>query len=225
MFMRYDCPAIKNLKEEMRHEKEYQAHSNASRDAFLKMHAIFDDKDHSKAPDLDYFPVFDTLQGRLCHQMPMPSHNGLTVNQEDLTTVVNYTHFQADYSFRTGSSTPRRFAHVSGGQLMREVVNRLEGKDKDTPGTKFYLYSGHDTTMLMVLGILNSKDCNWPAYAANILVELWRVEDKKYVRVLYNGRTVETADGWCDLKGCDYNAFKRYLQPALDVDMAKECSA
>jgi hypothetical protein len=229
LVMHFDCPAIQTLKKEMRAEPPLRKRIEQSMPTFQKLHAIFDDKNHT---DVDHFiAMFDTLQARNCNDMPLPSYNGLDVSATDLETVVSYEDFECEYMWRAGSSKPRRFSQIASSHLLKEVFMRLEGDENDniqqdapSISPKFYLYSAHDTTLLNMLGVLNSNDVRWPPYASNLLLELWRVRGKAFVRVIYNGKVMTPVDSWCNLDKCDFDMFKEYLRPSLELDIVKECS-
>lgn len=53
------------------------------------------------------------------------------------------------------------------------VVNEDEG-DRGRPPAKLAIYSGHDTTIMMILESLGSKvkAIEWPPYASMILIEV-----------------------------------------------------
>ncbi|KAF9394700.1 hypothetical protein BGZ94_006641, partial [Podila epigama] len=47
--------------------------------------------------------------------------------------------------------------------------------------------------------------------ASNMLVELWKLDDKHFVRVIYNGKILDTKSGWCDLGWCPLDTFTAHL--------------
>lgn len=53
---------------------------------------------------------------------------------------------------------------------------------------KYYLLSGHDTTIASILAGISHKEEDFPVYAASITIELHREHDYYYVHVLYNDK-------------------------------------
>jgi hypothetical protein len=55
------------------------------------------------------------------------------------------------------------------------VVNENDQEDRGRPPAKLAIYSGHDTTIMMILESLGSKvkaNIEWPPYASMILIEV-----------------------------------------------------
>lgn len=57
---------------------------------------------------------------------------------------------------------------------------------------KFFLYSGHDTTLIPLMCALGIESESWPPFASNVVLELYRNtdiaenEEQYYVKVLFN---------------------------------------
>jgi len=90
-------------------------------------------------------------------------------------------------------------------------------------GSKMLLYSGHDSTMVPLLGAIGLYKGDWPPYASYLTLEVARLKKDKsaavdphgaaghmYVRAVYNDveRVMEGCDGgmWCR-----YDLFKAQL--------------
>ncbi|KAG0264282.1 Lysophosphatidic acid phosphatase type 6, partial [Linnemannia exigua] len=107
--------------------------------------------------------------------------------------------------------------------MMRK--NIVQAKERVKEQAVFSLYSGHDTTLLPLLGILDSLDMRWPPYMSNILIELWETpSSESYIRVIYNNRIVATKSNWCDLSWCPLQTFLAYLEKFLPgEDYIEKC--
>ncbi|KAG0221930.1 Lysophosphatidic acid phosphatase type 6 [Mortierella sp. GBA43] len=95
----------------------------------------------------------------------------------------------------------------------------------ETNSVPFMLYSGHDTTLTPLLGMLDATDMRWPPYASNLILELWKAPSSKghFARVLYNGRVVDTVSKWCDLAWCPLDTMVHYLSQFVVDDLASKC--
>ena len=52
-----------------------------------------------------------------------------------------------------------------------------------------HMYSGHDTTIMPILAMLNLEVNEWPPFGADIIFELYEDADKKhYITVRYLGK-------------------------------------
>ncbi|KAF9271767.1 Lysophosphatidic acid phosphatase type 6 [Mortierella antarctica] len=110
------------------------------------------------------------------------------------------------------------------GPLAQEIKRNLVAAKDGTTKVLLSVYSGHDTTLSPLLGMLDSADMRWPPYAANMLMELWKSgSGEHFVRVIYNHKVVETKSGWCDLSWCPLEKFTVHLDRFYVPDLAKQC--
>jgi hypothetical protein len=73
-------------------------------------------------------------------------------------------------------------------RLKEKLSDKVTNRDKDL---KYALFSGHDTTVAPLLGLLGVFDGYWPPYASNVVFELLDDEtaaERWSVRLLYNDR-------------------------------------
>ncbi|KAG0377167.1 Acid phosphatase-like protein 2 [Mortierella sp. AD032] len=105
--------------------------------------------------------------------------------------------------------------------------NILQVKEGVKGQAVFSLYSGHDTTLVPLLGVLDSLDMRWPPYMSNILFELWETpSSESYIRVIYNNKIVTTKSNWCDLSWCPLQTFLAHLEKFLPgEDYIEKCQA
>ena len=73
-----------------------------------------------------------------------------------------------------------------------QITDQLSAAREGNPGPKLRLFSGHDTTILPFLRILQQDFSTWPPFVANIVFELWQKQDggEAVVRALYNGQPI-----------------------------------
>merc|ERR1712065_12766 len=103
------------------------------------------------------------------------------------------------------------------GHLAYTVRTRFEAKmagDEDT--LKFYLYSGHDTTVMPFLDVMGVWDGVWAPYASLISIELYNDTDtsETLVRVVYNGKPMILPE--CSSELCSAQALVDALDFAHD---------
>ena len=80
---------------------------------------------------------------------------------------------------------------LSMGVLLHTLIENIEAKINGDNGTKLYLYSGHDSSVMPVLAALGMEIESWPPYCSNVIIELWRKPDGKHVvRCFFNGEEI-----------------------------------
>lgn len=82
------------------------------------------------------------------------------------------------FTMRLNPSRRTRAAHVINQRPMTtppSIPRTEQSQDvlNGDSGTKFALFSGHDTVIAPVLAALGAYDCRWPPYASHIVFELW----------------------------------------------------
>ena len=77
--------------------------------------------------------------------------------------------------------------------MSAQMMDQLTAASEGLSTAKLSLFSGHDTTMLPFLRILQQDICTWPPFVASIVFELWRKpqDGASLVRVLYNGKPLQ----------------------------------
>ncbi|KAF9952399.1 Lysophosphatidic acid phosphatase type 6 [Mortierella alpina] len=132
---------------------------------------------------------------------------------------------------RRDAAGVRELLQLGMGPLVAEIRNNMmdasqtAAKGGDQEG-RFRIYSGHDSTLTPLLGVLDSADMHWPVYATNLIFEMWSSpSDGDFVRVLYNGQVLKTKTNWCDLEWCPFQTFADYMGGFILEDMASACEA
>ena len=74
-------------------------------------------------------------------------------------------------------------------------TNVLESTTTDKNGHKFRYYSVHDTTLNALLNafeMIDEESQQWPPFAADMIIELWREEsnDDYFVKLVYCGQVL-----------------------------------
>ena len=105
---------------------------------------------------------------------------------------------------------------------------------------KFLLYSGHDTTckstishldgtiiccscaVIPILVAFQVDTMMWPPYASMMLIELYEMKEKHYVRVIYNGDVLPLT--FCDSSTlCDFDTFSDYMKTVTPSNFPVNC--
>lgn len=69
---------------------------------------------------------------------------------------------------------------LKAGPLIANIVNEMESKSEGELNETFHFYSGHDTTISVLLTALDLYDGIPPPYSTSVIFEL-RQKDKDYV--------------------------------------------
>ncbi|KAF9312711.1 Lysophosphatidic acid phosphatase type 6 [Podila horticola] len=173
----------------------------------------------------------DTILPRVCHGQPLQCGKSDDKNDEEEECVTRDT--ATKILENVAIETTEMYRDAEGifevlqlgiGPLAQEIKHNLVAAKDGTTKVLLNVYSGHDTTLSPLLGMLDSQDVRWPPYAANMLVELWKADSgEHFVRVIYNHKVVETKSGWCDLSWCPLDKFTAHLDRFYVADLFKEC--
>mmetsp|Transcript_12460 Transcript_12460/g.18708 ORF Transcript_12460/g.18708 Transcript_12460/m.18708 type:complete len:305 (+) Transcript_12460:680-1594(+) len=230
------CPALKEAFENITssdHWKENMfIHKNLS-DSLNEMLDIENSSDWMSSFD----HLFDNIQSRHCHGMPLPckERNGTSyqcVSQEQRENLYEAASWEFRYKFG-GSIWHSKIAKLGSGPLITKLIENLnksakiddnETNEDSTNGKQLFLYFGHDDTIGGLLSALHLKGWNWPPYASNMIWELWSdaLSLEPFVRVLYNGKVMTLP--FCSQKTCLLEQFVSWLKMhAISDDMESDC--
>ncbi|KAG9326024.1 hypothetical protein KVV02_000735 [Mortierella alpina] len=170
----------------------------------------------------------DTVLPRVCHDKP------LQCRQKDGVERCINSSITEQILKNVGIQTAETYRDMKGvfevlqlgiGPLANDIKQNLLAA-MDNGKVRFQFYSGHDTTILPMLGMLDAEDMRWPPYASSILIELWETpKGHHFVRVLYNHMALKTASDWCNLEWCPLDAFVAYLDRFVVKDLISQCQS
>lgn len=164
--------------------------------------------------------MFDSLMGYVCHGSHLPcipgTHHCATIDHVgNLIAFLDWEgkQFVEDNTYKKASWLKM---HGFLWNLLQHVENSLSGKNV----YRFFLYSGHDVTLIPLASVLGFYDGITPPYASRIVFEVYsRIigENKfKYAfKVLYNGKDVTKYISFCKVNRKYSNSTKRHLEPFL----------
>lgn len=159
-------------------------------------------------------------------------YNTLTIESIYNLTLPNWTYSVfpnkmkpwAEFSFAVSCYT-KDLARLKTGPLFNDILNHFANSTHHK-SRKFFMYSGHDTTIANILNTLDAFEYHSPPYAATILFELRTLNGSYFVNILYKNTTIPQK---IILKQCPFycplEKFVKLLEPIrLSPDQWKtEC--
>lgn len=115
----------------------------------------------------------------------------------------------------------RPLAQVHSGPLLQQWIERVR-QSRDRDHAPFHVVVAHDTTIADLMMSLDLDVVEWPPYAANLLIEVWKrgdEHDADHVRIIYNGQVVPIT--WCAHQkihfadGCPWADFVHHINPII----------
>lgn len=234
------CPALVSLMSSRSQSAEWKAHLNQPA-LWPILEAAFGTANKPEWHQA-FDNYFDQMSVRTCHNMPLPcSPDGTTcVDQKSYQQVVSLANWEFAYAYTQYEW--QNFATLGIGgfvSVLRDVWVAIANEDPSlsSVGTPdFAFYSGHDTTLTAVLGAFNVTNWPWPAYASNMLFELWEkdtktthelqpagVYDNLYVRFIYNGEVIPLASQGCCDELCPLENVVTYLNNLIPSNLPDLC--
>ncbi|KAF9096587.1 Acid phosphatase-like protein 2 [Mortierella sp. GBA35] len=176
--------------------------------------------------------LMDTILPRVCHNKPLQCRlseegseeggNSSCITESIVNRILDNVHVQTREFYRDGEGV-FDLLRIGMGPLASDIKeNLLTAKSQGRVRLSFY--SGHDTTVLPLLGLFDAEDMRWPPYASHMLVELWKTpRGEHFVRVLYNQAVLATKSNWCELKWCPLDTFVEHLNRFIPEDLISDC--
>jgi len=188
--------------------------------AYINKHA---GTNGSTVTDVDY--IYDTLliEASLVFNFSLPAWTA----QVFPNTIRSF----AEFSFTLYSLTPE-LKRLRGGPMVARLVENMR-ESVEGSETKLHVYSGHDSTISMVLGAMGVYNGFFPPYAAMITVELRKLKEQYVVKMMYRNATndLPNAEHILTLPGCtalcplaDFERLTQSIRPSRaewDAECAK----
>ncbi|KAE9551550.1 hypothetical protein FO519_005243 [Halicephalobus sp. NKZ332] len=195
---------------------------------------------HTGDPPNDFHSLgntFDALNIEKLHNLTLP----LWVTDDLYSTLENFTYHLIDFmngSPDFGKNEVTELIMLQGGVLLNEMIQNMEKSIKNNgTGTKFHMYSGHDTGIAAHLRAFGAKEGaigrETPQMSSMSVVELWDGDGKPYIKLLYSDnstvpfRDVTKSIGDCGSGDkCDFQTFKERSQKyiATPEDIVQKCN-
>jgi len=163
--------------------------------------------------------IADCLFTHMCHSFPIPS----TISQDLVTRIVQevLVRWYGTFSYPTIQES----AKVGIGFLIGEIWQAMQEAMMESKARKFYLYSGHDYTVMPLLQAFNASDYKWSPYASMVQLELLEVNNGTNtdyaVRLLYLGQ--ERIIPYCRSSPCSLAQFSDYIKEIVSSDPKTDC--
>jgi len=137
--------------------------------------------------------LYDIYQLRRCRGEDLPA---------DITEdVFRQIRLAAEWEWNTTYTDPdvARYGMGTFLRLLRDnVVDYISHNKTDI---KYRLYSGHDSTIAPLLGLLELYDSQWPPFASYINLELFSKGGEYFIQIKYNGKEMKLPV--CDQSMCE----------------------
>ena len=149
----------------------------------------------------DVLTVGDVLIVAKAHNKPLPK--GLT--QKDADQIIHLTEWGLSHIFDS-----QKVSYILGGQLTNKMVQDLNNSSDGKAKYKMTYYSGHDLTLLAVMGTLGAPLQQAYGYASNLQLELYKNSDTYTVKLRYDGKYVKLPI-MDNNDSCTLQAFNNYI--------------
>ncbi|APC90753.1 MULTISPECIES: histidine phosphatase family protein [Francisella] len=150
----------------------------------------------------DIATIGDVLIVAKAHDKPLPE--GLS--QEDANKIIDLKDWGIVQKFKS-----QKVAYIMGAQLTNRMIEDLNNAASGKSKYKMTYYSGHDLTLLEVMGTLGVPLDKAPGYASNLQMELYKDSDVYTVKLRYNGKYVKLPIMDKD-NSCTLDALNKYMQ-------------
>lgn len=117
---------------------------------------------------------------------------------------------------------PDFLPRLAGTPFMMQMISDLQNCMNGNITQKFFLYSGHDTIISLILAFLQLDFSQPPPFASTIFFELYQYGVNYYVNVKYNDilQVVPTCGGY----NCSLDTFVKYVQFRSIPDIINVCN-
>ncbi|ORX88855.1 phosphoglycerate mutase-like protein [Basidiobolus meristosporus CBS 931.73] len=221
------CSRLAKLQEAMLNEKRYNEYWGSQQEVKKKMDAILQTTTTPAYQGRSLVRYMDAFRPLTCNNYPLPcslDNSNQCISDEMAVRSFVGNDFEAAWTMRDSPLSHEANRLGIGlflSELRRSIHNSL-GKGLKSPA-KMEIFSGHDTTVQPILGVLRADDFRWPPYASSLIFELW--QDKHtgaaFLRVLYNGDVLRSPV--CDFNLCPLETFLSQIDHYIPLDILTEC--
>jgi len=191
---------LKILEKYIYPSKVWQDKENKYKSKFVKWSKILGNKITGLSNILS---IGDVLIVAEHHNLPLPK--GLS--EQDAMEIIRLTSWGLATQFKS-----EKVSYLCGADLLNTIAkNMSDAVDKKTPYKMTY-YSGHDITILPVMGLLGAPLDKSPGYAAHLQLELYKSNNNSYsLKVRYNDKPVKLSI-MKDSDSCSLEAFMQLVK-------------
>ncbi|PRP89457.1 component of the counting factor complex [Planoprotostelium fungivorum] len=172
------CPPLQTEMNRLHASKEWTDQQEKTRNLTETLQKAFG---VSTLPPWD--GLYDIYQLRRCANLPVPKE--IT---EDLFQQIRLA---AEWEVNVTAYDPA-VGRYGMGTFLNLIKENIQNYVKNgTSEVKYLLYSGHDSTVAPLLGLLNIYDGLWPPFRAYVNFELYSRDGEHFVQVKYNGKEMK----------------------------------
>ena len=166
--------------------------------------------------------VMDVSVVHMCHGLPLPGPPGRSrcFSPATVRGVIDAINQNGAARLRADPKV-RQLARLKMHPFLQDVLARMDQVTSGKTKRRFFLYSGHDSTIDPLIVAFNVTDGSWPRYASRVILELYSSaasggDGRDYfVKVLYDGKDVTGQTVGCAQLApdglCPFNSFKAAL--------------
>jgi hypothetical protein len=164
-------------------------------------------------PAPDFLRVLGSVTSNSFMGYPVPSvfNNKWLKNAQKLYIEIRkYLRYGTEYSRKLAAS-----------EFLNTILDQFESKIKGKGNLKATLYSAHDTTLMNIFTTLKLPISIQPPFASILIFELHELDEKFYVKILYNNEPV-TLSG-CSSDFCEFFKFKSFIEASTFKNATDAC--
>ncbi|XP_033096460.1 lysophosphatidic acid phosphatase type 6-like [Anneissia japonica] len=179
---------------------------------------------HEDHHHLDIVSIRDNLIARLAHGLSYPTFFEPLLDMIE-RHAIDITMFQM-IAHKDNHSQQHHLFPLMVGPLVNLILENIGNSIEKKRCPKLYMYSGHDTTLMPLLAVLNIDVDHWPPWSADLIIELYEnKQSEHFIRVLYMGKEKNVCDSEEGL--IPVEKFQKCLQQYTikPSDYAKNCSS
>ncbi|KAI8904140.1 histidine phosphatase superfamily [Gorgonomyces haynaldii] len=168
-----NCPAliVETLKERGRLFEKYE---HLLQQALDPLDGLVKDESSQMSRIYRWYDLLSSLEG---NNMPFPKG----VTKEDYARIE-----QAQMHIWGKIYENDQVSRLAIGPFLKEWTKHLVRKANGQQAPKLAVFSGHDTTIQPLMGAMQVNRPEYPGYASNVTLELYRENQEHYVKMLYN---------------------------------------
>ncbi|KAK2581528.1 hypothetical protein KPH14_005186 [Odynerus spinipes] len=127
---------------------------------------------------LDMYDLYTVLMAQWMMGLPLPEWTISVFPDGQLRDGINY-------AFQVANSNPK-LRRLYGGPLLRKMIeDMVASRDGELQKRQLNLYSAHQTSIGSMLNVLNVYKPHVPEYSSAVILELLRMNETYYVKVMY----------------------------------------
>ena len=157
----------------------------------------------------------DLMMPLICHNQSLPCKNDECMTYDEYLILLEQNNKENQFFFR------KDLARFQVGFFVNEMI--MDYNDALKNGTLFQYYSGHDTTILPLLSLLEQNLNIRVPYASTLVFEYFEKDGVMYVRVLFNGLVLDLSKV-CKMneeKMCTVEEYQKYMKDLIPT--IEEC--